>query len=181
MKPKIKMMGICCLFFWGFASTFLLTGIAVAQGWTRHYIKQLPDESFAVVEIDNFGRRHRHCPYRDANGTIDNEQLIYVLGTMERETWVDAENKILARKRLEQHYQREMNSRTNSGVVFPININTASLSELVHLPHIGPVLAVNIAEYREEQAAFGSIEAVRRVDGVGQGTLDAIRYYVRFE
>ncbi len=108
------------------------------------------------------------------------EQLIYCLGTLDREPWIDPDNEWIAKKRLEQHYQRwKSGSRTQA--IPLVAINTASLVELVQLPHVGPVLAVNIVEYREVHFAFQTFEELGQVKGVGQGTLNAIRFYITFE
>jgi len=155
-------------------------GITIAQEWADLYINQLPDTSFAVIETDDFGKEHRHCPYRDVNGEIDVEQLIYCLGTLDRETWIDSDSEWLAKKRLKLHYQRWRNALKTRAIP-SVEINSASLEELVQLPHIGPVLAVNIVEYRETHSAFETFEDLEHVKGVGQGTLKAIRFYIAIE
>ena len=151
-----------------------------AQKWTRLYIDQLPDTSFAVIETGDFGKKHRHCPYRDVNGEIDIEQLIYCLGTLERETWIKHESKWIAKKRLAQHYERWKKAQRNQPIPL-VAINRASLTELVQLPHVGPVLAVSIVEHRESHVRFHTINDVGEVRGIGEGTLNAIRYYISLE
>ena len=56
-------------------------------------------------------------------------------------------------------------------VVFPVDINTASLQELEALPRIGPSLAKRIVQNRP----YGSIEDIMRVPGIGQSTFDKIK------
>ena len=71
----------------------LLMGVpAAAQGWQEVKARLLPDSSFAIVETDVHGRKHRHCPYREADGTINEDQLIWALGSLEREEWFEAGN-----------------------------------------------------------------------------------------
>lgn len=62
-----------------------------------------------------------------------------------------------------------------STVVFPININTASTTDLEALPGIGPALASRIVDYRETYGAFGSIEAIQNVSGIGPATFEGFR------
>ena len=69
-------------------------------------IRLLPDTSFAAVETDAHGRKYRHCPFRDANGVIDPDQIVLALGRLDREAWLDSEKAAAARKLLERHYQR---------------------------------------------------------------------------
>ena len=49
-----------------------------------------------------------------------------------------------------------------------INVNTASVDELVLLPGIGPATAKRIVEYREEHGPFRRIEDLMNVRGIGR-------------
>lgn len=59
----------------------------------------------------------------------------------------------------------------------PINVNTASVPELLRLPGVGPVMAQRIVECREEQP-FETVEELRRVPRLGAKTLDGLRKFV---
>lgn len=56
-----------------------------------------------------------------------------------------------------------------------ININKASVEQLVELKGIGEKTALKIIEYREKEGDFASIDALVNVKGVGSKTLDKIR------
>jgi competence ComEA-like helix-hairpin-helix protein len=61
-----------------------------------------------------------------------------------------------------------------------VDVDAAGADELVRLPRIGPGLAARIVADREAHGGFGSLEAVRRVPGVGAATLAAIRPFATF-
>ncbi len=56
-----------------------------------------------------------------------------------------------------------------------IDLNTASIAELVRLPGIGEVLAGRIIAYREEHGRFTSIDGLLAVSGIGPKVLEEIR------
>lgn len=154
---------------------------AHGQGWSSLEIRALPESSFAVVEIDQAGKKIKRCPHHDVNGKLDEEQLIYVLGTIDRETWFDPKKKEEARRHLETHYGRFTKDVLKKEMQGPVRINTAPLTELVRLPNIGPVLAVKIVEYRKEHTRFETIEDIMKVGGIGKSTFNAIRHYITAE
>jgi competence protein ComEA len=56
-----------------------------------------------------------------------------------------------------------------------ININTATLDDLVTLPGIGPTTAQKIIDYRTAHGPFPNIEDIMNVAGIGPATFDRIQ------
>jgi competence protein ComEA len=59
-----------------------------------------------------------------------------------------------------------------------LNLNTATPDDLDALPGIGPVLADRIVEWRTAHGAFGTVDQLREVSGIGARKLDSIRSLV---
>jgi competence ComEA-like helix-hairpin-helix protein len=56
-----------------------------------------------------------------------------------------------------------------------VNLNEASVQELIELPGIGEVLAARIVAYREEHGPFQSLDALKQVSGIGDKLVEKIR------
>lgn len=56
-----------------------------------------------------------------------------------------------------------------------ININTATEAELCNIPGIGAVRAAAIIAYRQEKGSFSSIEEIKNVSGIKEGTYEKIK------
>ncbi|MDO9584882.1 MAG: helix-hairpin-helix domain-containing protein, partial [Syntrophales bacterium] len=139
----------------------------------------LSDDAFAAVEKNQKGEKIRHCPHHNSSGKLDEEQMIYMLGTFDEETWIDKKNREEAKKHLEKHYDRFKSEMLKNELEEPININDAKLTDLVRLPNIGPVVAVKIIEYRKAHVMFKDIDEIKKVEGIGQRIFNATRHYIR--
>jgi competence protein ComEA len=60
-----------------------------------------------------------------------------------------------------------------------LDLNRASLAELMELPGIGPVLAERIVRHRLVQGPFRSIEELLLVRGIGPRKLERLRAHLR--
>ena len=61
---------------------------------------------------------------------------------------------------------------------FAVNINTASVEELMGVRAINESLAAAIVEDRAENGRFSSVEDVLRVKGIGPATYEKLRAYL---
>ena len=60
----------------------------------------------------------------------------------------------------------------------PLDLNRATLADLVRLPGVGPVLARRILETREAAGRFGAVDDLVAVRGLGRVKLERLRAFV---
>ena len=65
-------------------------------------------------------------------------------------------------------------------VLHTININQANSEMLVALPGIGPKLASNIIQYRQQHGDYHKLSDLVRVRGIGPKKADQIKSYIHF-
>ena len=61
-------------------------------------------------------------------------------------------------------------SSTNASDEARVNLNIATVEQLVELPGVGQAVAARIIAYRETNGRFGKIEEVMNVRGIGEKT-----------
>lgn len=56
-----------------------------------------------------------------------------------------------------------------------VNINSASVEQLTQIKGIGDVKAERIVEYRDKNGAFKTLDELKNVKGIGEGTLKKVK------
>lgn len=60
-----------------------------------------------------------------------------------------------------------------------IDLNLATVAELMTLPGIGQAKADSIVRYREKNGAFSSIEEIKQVEGIKEGVYNRIKDHIK--
>jgi len=60
----------------------------------------------------------------------------------------------------------------------PIDLNTATMTELMQLPRVGPRTAERIQAFRREQGPFRRPEELMNIKGIGEKTFRRLRRHI---
>lgn len=60
----------------------------------------------------------------------------------------------------------------------PINIKTASISQLTQIPGIGPAIAQRIIQYRIENKNFTDLADIKKIKGIGDKKFKKIEKFI---
>jgi competence ComEA-like helix-hairpin-helix protein len=71
--------------------------------------------------------------------------------------------------------QRGQASAVDALPTWPVDVNTASVDDLVRLPGVGPVRASEIVRRRELRGGYSTLEELLEIKGIGPVTLEGLR------
>lgn len=106
--------------------------------------------------------------------SVTDGSKIYVPSLEETESVLDEGVAAVSSDLMQQGTSFADEGKSNSGSGL-ININTASMEELKSLPGIGDVKAASITAYRDSHGDFTSIEDIKSVEGIKEGSYNKIK------
>ena len=77
-----------------------------------------------------------------------------------------------------QEIKEEVNEKEPEKTKEIVNINTATIEELMTLSKIGEAKAMAIIEYREKNGNFEKVEDIKNVSGIGDSLFESIKEYI---
>lgn len=92
-------------------------------------------------------------------------------------------SRYLAKRRREEQENTEVSKELEDyigvdKVYNKISINTANIGELIQLPHVGPITAKKIVEYRRNKS-FQNLNELKTISGVGESSYQDIEPYIQ--
>lgn len=99
------------------------------------------------------------------------ESVVIIPKNIDEENSVSFENNCLV-----EGVITEEETSTNESIV---NLNAASLEQLMTLSGIGETKAKAIIEYRDTNGGFKNIEEIKNVSGIGESTFEKIKDFIK--
>lgn len=128
-------------------------------------------EITALEALPGIGRKKAEeiVLFRNTNGPFEKPEDIMKVSGIGKSTFDKIKDKIIVREssgisKTKENHKEKM-----------IDINTASLEDLMGLPYIGKVKAENILEYRAKHGPFQNVEDILKVPGIGPKTFERIK------
>lgn len=128
-----------------------------------------------VIELAGGLKKNANTEYINLAKNVEDEMIIWIYTNTEIKQYEEDNIKYA-------YIEKECNCPdvttstciNNTQTTDKININTASLEELMTLTGIGESKALSIIEYRE-QTPFSTIEDIKNVSGIGESAFDKIK------
>lgn len=157
-------------------------GIKLSSKEKEIFITKNFDESELIKEV----RDSTGYIYVDIDGAVNNPG-VYQLSDVDRVNdaiikagglkenaitkYLNKARKLTDGEKIYIFTEEELENSINSKL---ININTASMNDLMSLPGIGEVYAQRIIDYRSSRY-FSSIEEIKNISGIGEKTYEKIK------
>lgn len=74
----------------------------------------------------------------------------------------------------EYSYETEASSTTNHSSSMQVNLNTATVDDLVSIDGIGEKTAIQIISYRDEIGGYTSVSQIKNIKGIGDAKFEQI-------
>jgi competence ComEA-like helix-hairpin-helix protein len=140
----------------------------------ENFFKKILIFSLLVLSLSGF----YHLVYEGLLWKETNAEINWIMRALERVSFTKFDPRVFQNSHEIQHLSGEEKEKTLE--FLKIDINHASLEELISLPRIGPAIAQRIVETRSISGPFSKLEDLGRVKGLGPKSLKILKEWVRF-
>lgn len=135
------------------------------------YIMPIESRLYEVIEAAGGFTEAADAAYHNLARHITDGERIYILTV--------AETQVLT---VTQQVEGEDGSRNSDGdTKGQVNLNTATVEQLMELPGVGEAKAISILEYREKIGTFADVTELMNVSGIGESMFEKIKDKVVIE
>ena len=134
------------------------------------YQLQENDRLYVAIELAGGFTKEAAKEYHNLARIVEDGERIYILTKEE-----------LSQLSMKEQVEGEIQGERLSVEKQVINLNTASIEELMTLSGIGESKAKNIIEYRTKVGKFQSIEELMNISGIGEAMFERVKNMVTIE
>lgn len=73
----------------------------------------------------------------------------------------------------------EVQNNADEEILFPLDINSATYTQLLQVPGIGPVTAQRIIEYRHVHGKINNLYQLKEIKGIGEKKFQVLQKYFK--
>ncbi len=128
-----------------------------------------------LAKVENIGRKlaRNIIDYREKIGGFTTIRQLLDVPAIDTDTYNLIKNKLYV-----EGERTKFEEEQESSIASKVNINTATVKELMTVPSITQSLAQKIVEYREKNGDFVSINEIKDVNGIGEIIFNGISDYI---
>lgn len=128
-----------------------------------------------LAKVENIGRKlaRNIIDYREKIGGFTTIRQLLDVPAIDTDTYNLIKNKLYV-----EGERTKFEEEQESDIASKVNINTATVKELMTVPSITQSLAQKIVEYREKNGDFVSINEIKDVNGIGEIIFNDISDYI---
>jgi competence ComEA-like helix-hairpin-helix protein len=140
----------------------------------ENFFKKALVFSLLILSLSGF----YHLVYEGLLWKETNAEINWIMRALEKVSFTNFDSSVFQNSHEIQLLSGQEKEKTLE--FLKIDINHASLEELISLPRIGPAIARRIVETRSASGPFSKLEDLGRVKGLGPKSLEILKDWIRF-
>lgn len=132
-------------------------GLIILSGIILYFALSMP--RISISSTDNTYQYSQISTYSQTDNTVDNSVSQNIQSSDNSVSFNNSNNDIVIK-------------------AYPINLNTCTAQELMSIDGIGEKKASDIIEYRDYLGGYTSVEQIKNIKGIGEGTYEKVAPYL---